>query len=445
MKVQSVPNARGNESFYLAINKKELNRRYFLSAYLKQAYPGTVAAGAAGSLGTRVVTFREQNGKLFVFDAQDGRASSDTFDPSLIIEAYPVVDDYEPFLGLSGHDDYVLFDPAAGLNRFGVVSDLWASNTKSPLHFQVDLSYLQNFRTINDGATFEQVFTGAFDDTLEADRRVPENWYTGSGTLGIALRRYTEGENFRPVSATGFSHEFYFTATPLLEKNTGKKVTHATKWNIHPGMKPIKWVISDQVLVAAKEHPKYDIVGAIKAGIENWNAVFGFKVLEAVVGTPRDSFADDDTNYFVYDADPTYGFAFADWRLNPNTGEIRGASVYFKGGLAAVGHRPVRSAARVGGPRGGTRCASPPRGAADHMGRAPAKALVHALGARVDLGRERGSRGGRTAGGGWSAPSGEVHYARCGARGWAHARPSAQLQGLALAAAAGKLRDGLCG
>ncbi|WP_394825391.1 zinc-dependent metalloprotease [Pendulispora albinea] len=337
---QAVPSANAKESFYLAINKKELNRRYFLSAYMKQAYPGSVGAGAAASLGTRVVTFREQNGKLFVFDAQDGRASSDTFDPALIIEAYPVVDHYSPFLGLAGHDDYVLFDPAAGLNRFGVVSDLYAHGDLSsiygagsqPLHFQVDLSYLQNFRRINDGSTFEQVFTGAVNEPVPENQAAPSNPanpFTASGTLGIALRRYSEGEGFTLFDANSTSQEYYFRADPLLEKNTGGTLSRATKWNIRPGMKPIKWVISEQFVEVGRQNPKYDIVGAIKAGIENWNAVFGFKAFEAQIATAQDSYADDDKNYFIYDGDPTYSYAFANWRLNPNTGEIRGASVYF--------------------------------------------------------------------------------------------------------------------
>ena len=32
---------------------------------------------------------------------------------------------------------------------------------------------------------------------------------------------------------------------------------------------------------------------------------------------------------FLVDLDPSYGAAFANWRINPNTSEIRGASVYF--------------------------------------------------------------------------------------------------------------------
>jgi hypothetical protein len=62
--------------------------------------------------------------------------------------------------------------------------------------------------------------------------------------------------------------------------------------------------------------------------VENWNAAFGFKVLEAVVGDDDATPGDDATNFIYLDVNPALGFAFADWRTNPNSGEIRGASVY---------------------------------------------------------------------------------------------------------------------
>src|SRR5207244_1860510 len=66
----------------------------------------------------------------------------------------------------------------------------------------------------------------------------------------------------------------------------------------------------------------------VKAAVENWNQVFGFKVLEAAIAGPNDSFADDATNMVIWDTDPSLGYAFANWRSNPITGEITGASVY---------------------------------------------------------------------------------------------------------------------
>src|SRR5688500_6792682 len=40
------------DSFYLAVHRRELGKRWFLSAYLKEFFPDEVAAGAARSLGT---------------------------------------------------------------------------------------------------------------------------------------------------------------------------------------------------------------------------------------------------------------------------------------------------------------------------------------------------------------------------------------------------------
>ena len=85
--------ATRSAEFYLAINRAELESRWFLSGYLGQYYPGGVAAGAAMSLGTRVVSFRIQNGKVFVFDVDDRKKVSGTFDPQVTVDAYPIVTD----------------------------------------------------------------------------------------------------------------------------------------------------------------------------------------------------------------------------------------------------------------------------------------------------------------------------------------------------------------
>ncbi|WP_394846298.1 zinc-dependent metalloprotease [Pendulispora brunnea] len=339
---QSVPSTDTPRSFYLAINRRELGERYFLTAYVKDYYPGTVGSllttlgvGAAISLGVRVVTFREQNGKLFVFDAANNYATSDTFDPSLIIEAYPIVKS-SGFDELTGSENYVLFDPAAGLNRFGALSDSFASGSQ-PSHFQIDLAFLQKFRKLSDGVTFEEVFTGFNDDKILNPRDgLESNRFKVSGTLGLSLRRYLESPDY--VASALPSKEFYFRSARHSRKNTGTASQTPIKWNIHPGGKPITWLLSNHFL-ELKDDPvyaPYDIVGALERGIERWNDVFGFKALQVKVGSPDDSFADDDKNYIIFDADPTQGFALANERTNPNTGEIRGASVYFGAKMLSV-------------------------------------------------------------------------------------------------------------
>lgn len=314
------------ESFYVAIRKSELGQKWFLSAFLKQNFPGGVPYGAASTLGTRVVSFKVQNGKLFVFDVDERKATSDVFDPEVLVEAYPIVNDYGPFNRLFGANQYVLFDPTAGLNRFGVMGDYYGEYGQ---RFQVELSFAQRFRRITDGITFEQVFTGYSETPDPASPDYLENnVFRTSGTLGIGLRKYTEGTGYTPTPLPPQEH--YFRSQPRIIPNTGAVEQVAAKWNIRPGMKPIKWYITDSVkaVQADPRYQGYDVVGAVKRGVENWNSAFGFKVFEAVVADSSLGFADDDKNVIIFDPDDSVGFAFANWRTNPNTGEIRGASVY---------------------------------------------------------------------------------------------------------------------
>ena len=319
--------ANPDEQFYVAISKAELGKKYFLSAYITQYFPGAVAYGAARSLGTRVVSFKVQNGKLFVFDVADTHKDSNTFDPSLIVDAYPIVDGVLPAAQAA---NYVAFDPAAGLNSFNALSDAFSG---SAVKFKLELSYLQRFRKITDGVTFEQVFTGY------ADASDPMSWLGGennsfraSGTLGIALRKYSEGAGFQQGAL--YDNPYFFMSDLRLVPNSGQITASSIKWNFKPGMKPVKWLISEKVKNLAKDPVlgQYDVYGSLKNAIENWNTVFGYKVFEASMATASDSYGDDDTNYVLWDEDPSYGAAFANWRTNPNTGEIRGASVYMNAG-----------------------------------------------------------------------------------------------------------------
>ncbi len=313
----------GNENFYLAINKAQLGQRWFMSAYLTQWYP--VEHLPMRSLGTRVVSFKAQNGKLFVFDAADGKGWSETLDPTVVLEAYPVVTDYAPFNALSSSDKYVLVDPSAGLNRFSFVSDDFAASYWA--RFQVDLSYLQRFRTLADGVSFEQVFTG-YTELPGPGILQYEQPFRGSGTLSLTLRRYQESAGFVPTTLTT---NHYFWSGWQHQQNAPGSTTHAPKWNVKPGMAPIQWRISKAV-EAYRSDPRLagvDIAGAIERGVEGWNATFGYQVFEVVPLGADDSPGDDDKNFVVVDRNPSAGLAFANWRENPNTGEIRGASVYF--------------------------------------------------------------------------------------------------------------------
>jgi len=177
-------------NFYLAIHKDELHQRWFLSAYVRNMFPGAVFGGAARSLDLKVVSFRRQNDKVFLVDADDRKKTSDLFDPAILIDAFPIISDYAPFNALPGAENYYLIDPAAGLNQFTLVGDLFGSGFGARL--STELSFVQGFRVIEDGITYEQVFTAYAEDPDEAAWSLWENPFRVAGTLGMAIRRYEE-------------------------------------------------------------------------------------------------------------------------------------------------------------------------------------------------------------------------------------------------------------
>ena len=317
--LRSLP-AAGNESIYLVINRKELGQKWFLSAFLEKFSPGGIVGGAGASLGTRVVSFATQNDKLYVFDAGDSKAPSGVDDQELVMDAYPIVTD-PTLLKVYPASKWVIFDPGQSQNPYGFAGDMFAK-TKGA-RFETQLSYQQGFKAISDGIEVQQVFSG-YADRAVGDGFPEPNVFHANGTIALSLRRYSTGAKFKPAPYADDSFYFANEATAL----TGTPATN--KWNIAPGMKPIKWVISRDILVTqAAAGGVFDLVAAVRAGIEGWNEAFGFKVLEASLASPGDHVGDDTLNFFTWDTDPSIGYAFADHRANPNTGEIRGASVYF--------------------------------------------------------------------------------------------------------------------
>ncbi len=310
------------EDFYLAVRRSALEGRWFMSTYLQQFFASGPEV-TARTLGTRVIAFRLQNEKLFVVDASGLDKLSDTFDPERIIEAYPLVK-LDRFEGYPNSHAFVLIDPSAGLNRFSAIGDSFANpGSAEPIQFEMELSFLQRFRRLGDGVAFDQVFTGFADEPITSAPGL--NAFQASGTLTVSFRRYAEGDGFAkfPMPQTP-----YFFEQGLLAP-TGNPEPLAAKWNIRAGMDPIKWEISRGVLELAELYPDVDVVGAVKNGVTGWNKAFGFEAITAEIATPEALFSDDDRNFLIVDPQLSVGFAFADFRTNPVSGEIRGASVFF--------------------------------------------------------------------------------------------------------------------
>ncbi len=314
-----------NGDFYVAFRKSALEERWFWSVYLKELAP---FGPSPGTLGTRVVRFRVQNDKLFVFDADDRRATSDVFSPDLVIDAFPLVHSSH-FNALPGSGGYLLIDPSAGANRYGALADALGGGGGA-IKLETEVSFLQNFKKADDGGSFEQVFTAYADQPIGIPGDTDTNDFRIAATVGVTLRKYSETPAYMPVAAPAVAH--YFLSDPINVKNTGMTKQNAVHWGFANGMQPVKWVIGPEI-TALGQQLNVDLFAAMKRGIESWNDVLGFPVFTVSLAQPGDSFDDDHVNYVIIDPDTSKGYAYADWRTNPNTGEIRGASIYFGGGF----------------------------------------------------------------------------------------------------------------
>ncbi len=328
---RDVADAGSAGSFALGLKRDQLAKRYFFTAYLTQVYPR--AETGFYTLGTRVVSFESQNDKLLVFDVDARKKASSVADPQVLVEAYPVIDAPE---SLPNAKDYVVIDPSAGLNRFNLVSDNF-SRWYDLGRFEIDVSSTQNFKTLSDGVSFEQVFSGSGLAASAANTGALEyNPYRLSGTARVTLRAYVEGQGYLPSGLP--DRPYYFTSDVRLVPNEARSEVNPVKWNLTPSTR-ITWKI-DRALTELQADPRFAsvrLLRAMKAGVENWNAAFGRPVLSAELAAVGDSSGDDDTNFLVIDRDAEFGYAFADWRSNPNTGEIRGASVYFSSSFLEFG------------------------------------------------------------------------------------------------------------
>src|SRR5262249_49786621 len=200
------------------------------------------------------------------------------------------------------------------------------------------------------GVTYEQVFTG---NGVYQDVSGPIE-YRASGTVGIALRKYSEGKGYTPTEYP-WTGNYYFASDWKLVPNSGGATYSALHWNMQKGS-PVPSYITPTIKDFDKLYPKAKLIDAVKEGVTNWNQVFGYEALRAEVASDNSVVGEDDKNVIEIDADPSVGYAFANWRSNPNTGQIRRAAVHL-GGVWFDPSMFYDSAA----PSGGTSAVPPPK------------------------------------------------------------------------------------
>ena len=122
------------------------------------------------------------------------------------------------------------------------MGDAYGSGYAGRKRFQVELTFSQRFRQLADGVTFEQVFTG-----YARGSRDPHEHGASSRTVPRPPAPWawrcaaTRGRGVTPAQAPA-AH--YFRSSLCSSPTPASQGAAAAKWNIQPGMKPIRWLIS---------------------------------------------------------------------------------------------------------------------------------------------------------------------------------------------------------
>lgn len=300
----------------IRINKAALEKEFLLQVGLIQQEMLPLGS----SLRSRIVSFRLVGDKVFLLEATQGHNIDPNLPQTLIIASFPVLEDGA---------ESVAFDFNSGMTSILQGSD-WKASDFDGAYYQPDFfslpvknSFLSKVELSGNRLAINQL----------ASYDVSVNGMTYSGPLEVRyyLSPYRVNEGFSPTESLGFERMGFFETGARINEN-GDTVMNATKFDLR---KPIVFAISDNTPPEFRE--------AVREGILYFNKALGNKI--QVIDAPKGLTAPNPDYNIVQWVKWDKGFgAYADAQMDPRTGEILHAQVYFASVFGHMGKRSVRKA-----------------------------------------------------------------------------------------------------
>lgn len=308
----------GLDKAKLVIEKSALEKEFLLQASL---IPQPSVAMGHG-MRSRVVAFRERNGKLYMMEATQGHTVTADLPQSLILAEMPIT---------AETPTAYTFDFAKGMSHLFLAGDWMVQDfngpTRSPsADFKmspVRTSFIESAEiTANNQIVIRQIAQ------MHADGMSVEVKYY--------LQPYRPDPTFDATRApVNYNRLAFFEVSPQWTTQ-GSSLIFASKWNAR---KPIRFAVSANTPANMKQ--------AVKDGILYWNTAFGRDVVEAV-DAPAGVTAPD-VNYNIVQWVPwdQAGYAYADAQMDPRTGEILHAQVFMTSAFGDIGHFRAKNLQRL--------------------------------------------------------------------------------------------------
>jgi hypothetical protein len=259
---------------------------------------------------SRVVFFKRADGKVQLLESQKGAAIEAALVKPNIVTSFDIVSEDGNNVGL---------DFNKGVASLFYASDWTASDTSSP-----EYAFLDRFSRVELSQRY--VDEAKTDDKGRITvRQVAQADY--GGTVSTLELRYFF-QPYQPdatypalVSKQEYRWSGFFESAPSIVPGTTSFQTYVSRF--HPA-KPLKYAISSNTPAEVRE--------AVRDGILYWNRALGRDWIEVVDAPDGVTAPNLDYNLIQWVTERGAVFAYADAQLDPLTGEVKNAQVFFPSG-----------------------------------------------------------------------------------------------------------------
>jgi hypothetical protein len=245
--------------------------------------------------------------------------------PEIPINAYPIV-------GESTSE--ILVDLSAPKTPYGLTMNNFYAGNYSDTELAPRFEYVRAVQATAESLSFISVTStkspialfSPNDNTAEA--LSGQDPFMLSMTLRTDWILPTENPSFIQKIANSQTLGFFLSSPRVVENGAGaQRLVQKIATD-----KPFVWQVSSNT-------PE-EFRPAIEQGVLGWNSAFGSDVLQVSYAAEElGSITDPKVSNLVWDDNLAVGYAFANWRSNPATGEIVQAQVYLSGAMWAQGAR----------------------------------------------------------------------------------------------------------
>lgn len=261
----------------------------------------------SGSL-SRVVTFKLADGKVQMLEGQKGNVVDATLVKPNIIASFPIASETDTAIGLAFNEGMATLLLSYDWGSLGTGEDPYGAAYKHD-RYKLTQRYIDDASTDTEGRlTIHQLAEVELYDSA-----------VSVAELRYFFQPYTPDPTYKPlIQAQDYRTVGYFESSPNLIEGTAGAKSYISRFNPD---KPLVYAIS--------ANTPEEVKPAVRDGILYWNRVLGrefIQVIDAPVGIVAPS---REFNIVQWIPERGAAGAYADAQVDPLTGEVQNAQVFF--------------------------------------------------------------------------------------------------------------------